>query len=133
MKLFSNTIAILDQALDYSTTKQKVISQNIANVDTPNYKAQEVLPFKTVLKNELKDTNHLSAHITNNKHIPFTPSKNKTVTIVKNNNQYNESGNGVDVDQEMTKLAENQIYYNALIDGIIKKFQTLQSVIKGGK
>ncbi|KIO61850.1 flagellar basal body rod protein FlgB [Caldifermentibacillus hisashii] len=133
MKIFSNTISILDQALDYSTTKQKVISQNIANVDTPNYKAQEVLPFKTVLKNELKNTKHLSAQITNNKHIPFSPSENGTVTIVKNNIQYNESGNSVDVDQEMTKLAENQIYYNALIDRISGKFQTLQSVIKGGK
>lgn len=133
MKIFSDTIDILNQALDYSATKQRVISQNIANVDTPNYKAQEVLPFKTILKNELKNTNHLSAQITNSKHIPFSSSKNKTVTIVKNNNQYNESGNSVDVDQEMTKLAENQIYYNALIDRISGKFQTLQSVIKGGK
>ncbi|MEN0649151.1 flagellar basal body rod protein FlgB [Caldifermentibacillus hisashii] len=133
MKIFSDTIDILNQALDYSTTKQKVISQNIANVDTPNYKAQEVLPFKTILKNELKNTNHLSAQITNNKHIPFSSSENGTITIVKNNTQYNESGNSVDVDQEMTKLAENQIYYNALIDRISGKFQTLQSVIKGGK
>ena len=42
MDLFSGTISTLDKALNYSATKQKVISQNIANVDTPNYKAKDV-------------------------------------------------------------------------------------------
>ena len=42
MNLFSGTISTLENALNYSATKQKVISQNIANVDTPNYKAKEM-------------------------------------------------------------------------------------------
>lgn len=129
MKIFSNHIDILAQALDYSATKQNVISQNIANVDTPNYKSKEVLPFKTVLSNEMDNETHL----TNSKHIPFSTSNNNSITIVNKNSQYNESGNSVDLDQEMTELAENQIYYNALVEGISAKFQMLQSVIKGGK
>lgn len=36
------------------------------------------------------------------------------------------------MDQEMVKLAENQIYYNALVDRINGKFNTLKTVIKGG-
>ncbi|WP_412093612.1 flagellar basal body rod protein FlgB [Peribacillus simplex] len=40
MELFSNTFQSLENALDYSNAKQKVISQNIANSDTPNYKAK---------------------------------------------------------------------------------------------
>ena len=42
LSLFSGTISTLEKALTYSSTKQKVISENIANVDTPNYKAKDV-------------------------------------------------------------------------------------------
>jgi len=42
-------------------------------------------------------------------------------------------GNAVDMDAEQTKLAENQIYYNALIERMNGKLNTLNTVIKGGK
>lgn len=55
-------------------------------------------------------------------------------TAVKvSNTRYNHNGNGVDMDKEMADLATNQIYYNALTERINGKFNTLQSVIKGGK
>lgn len=131
MKIFSNTIDMLEKALDYSSTKQQVISQNIANVDTPNYKLKEVMPFKTILNKEIDE--QVTAKMTNKKNIPFSSSSSEYVKIVKNDTRYNESSNGVDTDQEMAKMAENQIYYNALVEQISGKFQTLQSVIKGGK
>ena len=52
MNLFSGTISRLENALNYSSTKQKVISQNIANVDTPNYKAKDV-SFKATFNEAL--------------------------------------------------------------------------------
>ena len=55
MNLFSGTISRLENALNYSSTKQKVISQNIANVDTPNYKAKEV-SFKAAFNEALGNT-----------------------------------------------------------------------------
>jgi flagellar basal-body rod protein FlgB len=39
----------------------------------------------------------------------------------------------VDIDKEMSDLAENQIYYYTMIDQLAGKFQSLQTVIKGGK
>lgn len=131
MNIFSNTINMLEKALDYSSVKQQVISQNIANVDTPNYKSKEVLPFKTILNKEIGE--QVTAKVTNNKHIPFPVSNSEYVKIVKSDTRYNESNNGVDMDLEMSKMAENQIYYNALVERLNGKFQTLQNVIKGGK
>jgi flagellar basal-body rod protein FlgB len=134
MSLFSNTIHLLENSINYSATKQKVISENIANVDTPNYKAKEVLPFKKVLENEKNKT--ISQSITNEKHITFNSKAGtnfNSLSIIDKKVQFNESGNGVDMDQEMVKLAENQIYYNALVDRISGKFQTLRKVIKGGQ
>jgi flagellar basal-body rod protein FlgB len=130
MKLFSNTIHSLEKALDYSALRQKVISNNIANVDTPNYKAQDV-SFKNLLANETD--NLMRANRTNEKHIEFTSSKrSNSPLITKNDTAYNHNGNNVDIDKEMALLAENQIYYNAITQRISGKFNTLKSVVKGG-
>lgn len=131
MNLFSNTITSLDQALNYSTLKQKVISQNIANVDTPNYKAKDV-SFKEMLQNEIGQD--INTYKTDQRHMDFTPNTSSQPGVVtKQNVQYNNNGNSVDMDQEMSDLATNQIYYDALVEQLNSKFSTLQNVIRGGK
>lgn len=127
VKLFSNTISTLENAINYANTKQKVISQNIANVDTPNYKAKEVT-FKDTLNQTME------AKLTNTRHIPFSASSSSSSKVVTRTDvAYNSNGNSVDMDKEMTDLATNQIYYNALIERISGKFNSLQTVIRGGK
>lgn len=128
MKLFSNTINNLEQAINQSTAKQKVISNNIANVDTPNYKAQEIR-FNKSLENEMQK---LHATKTNNKHFDFGTTSSGYQIITRNNINYQHNGNNVDIDQEMTEMAKNQIQYNALIDRLSSKFHSLKTVIKGG-
>lgn len=131
LKLFSNTFASLEQALNYSSLKQKVISQNIANADTPNYKAKDV-SFKSIFQNELAQ--NFVTKRTNDRHIDFSGSSNASPAIVTRSNvQYNNNGNSVDLDQEMSDLAKNQIYYDALIEQENNKFAALQNVIRGGK
>lgn len=130
MNLFSNTIDSLEQALNYSSLKQKTISNNIANVDTPNYKAKEVInegSFKSALDSSM------NAYRTDQRHYDFSQSSGSKQVITQKNVQYNNNGNSVDVDKEMSTLAENQIYYNAVTDRIGSKFQSLQNVIRGGK
>ncbi|RFU61522.1 flagellar basal body rod protein FlgB [Peribacillus glennii] len=131
MKLFSNTFQTLENALNYSSSKQKVISQNIANVDTPNYKAKDVRmdhSFQTMLDASI------NAYRTDRRHYDFkiTPSVPSAI-VTKNNFQYNNNRNSVDIDQEMSDMATNQIYYNAVTDRLSGKFQSLQNVIRGGK
>ena len=125
--LFSNTISLLEKALDYSQVKQNVISNNIANVDTPNYKAKEV-SFRSFFNDEMSK---ISAKTTDKRHIPFQSSASPYIVTSQKTN-YNNNGNNVDVDQEMSELAANQIYYNAMAESISNKFQALQTVIRGG-
>ncbi|TYR82715.1 flagellar basal body rod protein FlgB [Priestia megaterium] len=130
MSLFSGTIQSLERGLDYATLKQQTIAQNIANVDTPNYKAKDVSrknQFGTALQSELK------AYRTNEKHIEFSRSSEKAAVISTMNHTYQENGNGVDIDQEMSKMAQNQIYYEALIERLNGKYSSLETVIRGGK
>lgn len=130
MKLFSNTFSTLERALDYSSLKQKVIANNMANVDTPNYKPKEV-SFQSLFQEEL--TKPFGAKRTDNRHYEFQNNPINSAIVTQQNIQYNENGNGVDVDKEMSDMATNQIYYNALTDRINGKFSSLQTVIRGGK
>jgi flagellar basal-body rod protein FlgB len=131
LKLFSNTFTSLEQALNYSSLKQKVISQNIANADTPNYKAQDV-SFKAVLQNELGQ--NFTTNRTDARHIDFAENSTANPAIITRPNvQYNSNGNSVDLDQEMSDLAKNQIYYDALVEQENNKFAALKNVISGGK
>ncbi|ANB61769.1 flagellar basal body rod protein FlgB [Anoxybacteroides amylolyticum] len=130
MKLFSRTFTMLEQGLDYASLKQKVIANNIANADTPNYKAKDVR-FKTALEQALAP---LEAYGTNPKHFSFkSPDTSNFLVTTRNDTVYNHNGNSVDIDKEMSELAENQIYYNALVERLNGQFNTLKMVIKGGK
>lgn len=130
MDLFKNNITMLENGLNYSIVKQNTISQNIANVDVPGYKRQNV-SFKDML-NEVNET-AIQTNRTDQKHISFQSKlSNQSLSKVLNQ-QYGRDGNNVDIDKEMAELASNQIYYQALVDRLNGKFSTLQNVIRGGK
>lgn len=126
MKLFSNSIHLLENSLAYSSLKQKVIANNIANVDTPNYKAQEV-SFKTEL-----DRATLHANRSDDRHFEFKRGSSNIEINTRRTTSYNHNGNNVDIDKEMADMAQNQIYYNVLVDRMNGKFNALKEVLKGG-
>ncbi len=130
LNLFGSTIKQLESGLNYSATKGKAISQNIANIDTPNYKAKNV-SFKEVFANV--KANSLEAYKTEERHINFKSNTTHSSVFNYSNLRYRQDGNGVDMDKEQADLAANQIYYNAVVDRINGKFNTLQNVIKGGR
>ncbi|MEI3597114.1 MULTISPECIES: flagellar basal body rod protein FlgB [unclassified Oceanobacillus] len=130
MDLYGGTISNLESSLDYASARNRTISNNIANADTPGYKSQDVV-FKHVLRDEMNS--QIQAKRTHPRHIPFSSSKGPNHQMVTNKNtMYQHNGNNVDIDKEMTELAKNQIYYNGLIDRINGKFGSLQTVIRGG-
>lgn len=130
MNLFGGTISKLENSLNYAAMKNNTISDNIANADTPGYKAKDV-QFKNILDDTL--TSSIQAKRTTEKHIPFNSNQNSSYRVVsQSNTMYNHNGNNVDIDKEMTELAKNQIYYNGLIGRINGKFGSLQTVIRGG-
>lgn len=131
MKLFNQTFHVLERGLDYSTAKNRTISNNIANVDTPLFKSQDVV-FKDVLNSEM--SKQFKAKRTHEKHIDFSKTAHLPYSIITNRHTaYNHNGNNVDIDKEMAELAKNQIYYQSLVERMNGKFGTLQTVIRGGR
>lgn len=130
LNLFGGTISSLENGLSYATLNQKTIANNIANVDTPNYKAKNV-NFKNMLEEEKQSS--ISAYRTDNRHYDFSITQSTPGVSDIDNLRYRNNGNAVDMDEQQAKMAENQIYYNALIDRVNGKLNTLNTVIKGGR
>jgi flagellar basal-body rod protein FlgB len=124
--LFNNTVSGLEGALDRTFLREKTISQNIANIDTPNYKAKDV-SFKDELNRKLR------AYRTDPRHLEFSSSSDPSAYVhPETKTTFNNNGNNVDMDREMTALAENQIRYQALVTRLNSEFQGINRVLRGG-
>ncbi|RSL33162.1 flagellar basal body rod protein FlgB [Salibacterium salarium] len=132
MGLFdSATFHNLQNGLKGAAMEQKAISENIANVDTPNYKAKSA-QFQHTLDEAIQNEK-MHANVTNNKHIEFGSNNQSQAYLSEDETtMYNHNGNNVDMDKEMSDSAKNQIYYNALTDRLSSKFNSLKSAIRGG-
>ena len=121
-----NYVNVLDKAADASWTRKSVIDNNIANVDTPGYKRQEV-DFESVLKKELGDYKYESLNSKIN-HVNLSNLHADTYTDYANYS-YRMDGNNVDIDVEETELASEQIKYEALTSSISSEFARMKAVI----
>lgn len=130
MKLFNQTLVRLENALDYSAQRNKVISNNIANADTPFYKSKDVR-FKTHLQRALDQ--QLDNKRTHPKHFQFSNTNEPFLTVTNRHTTFNHNGNNVDMDKEMSNLAENQIYYRSVVDQVNNQFNRIQTVVRGGR
>lgn len=127
------TYNLLKKSLDASSLRQRVISHNISNINTKNYKSFRV-SFEKELEKAL-DTREVKLKASRDKHIGIDKSLNNLKASVKKDNKTSmrQDGNNVDIDLEMSNLAANQILYNALVQQTNKKISTLRYVISEGR
>lgn len=111
-----NTIKILEKMLDVAAFRQKVLASNIANADTPGYKAKDI-SFQKELDRAIKASSAKQDY-----------EIYETVTTMPNRD-----GNTVNLDIEMAKVAENTLIYNAATQLMTMKMRMIKDVIKGGR
>lgn len=108
----------MESAVKAAEMRQQVISNNVANADTPGFKRSELV-FEELLKQEMGgDGKKLSGTRTNSKHIPIGVSSSSTPEarlITDQSTAINNNGSNVDIDSEMALLAKNQLTYNFYI------------------
>lgn len=127
-----NTYGLLKSALSASYIRQETLSNNIANVNTPNYKANRVL-FEDELKKSISKS-HIGIQATHRNHIGGNVNKEIQPKIIKDKSTtMRNDGNNVDIDLEMANLAANQLLYNTLIQQTNSKISTLRYVINEGR
>ena len=122
-------VNVLKAAANASWTREEVLTNNIANVDTPNYKRQDV-DFTTYLRSALSRTNGGSSSLTNRvNNLNYNDIAIRTYTD-NSTLSYRLDGNNVDLSTENVELASEQINYNALIDSMNNEFSRFKTVLK---
>lgn len=121
---FDHTIDLMEDRLNLTSLNQKLISGNLANINTPGYRARE-LSFEQTLRQSLEEQ-VLQMVRSNDTHIapsePLPAMKSPEVV---------ESG-PVDLDTEMVKLAKNSVEYQYMVAMLNKKFAMLKTAIGEG-
>lgn len=127
--------AVLDRMrlfLDYSARKQQVITSNLANSETPGYRAKE-LDFTEVFQQELQGGESLRR--THENHIAVSgPSLIREAEVEqKANDALGRDGNNVDLDKEMTQLAQNVLKFSVVSRLYQQKIQLIKYSLREGR
>ena len=128
--LFDNTIQLLTKATHFTNLRHNVIASNIANVDTPGYKAME-LKFEHLLEQALADISNEGGE---NDNQPRAAGfrKAEPVPVLDTTQQPRLDGNTVNPDQQLAKLAENTIMHHTFVQLLNMRFKMLQTAINSG-
>ncbi|HIJ94444.1 MAG TPA: flagellar basal body rod protein FlgB [Desulfuromonadales bacterium] len=139
--LFSTTVNLLGKSVDLRARNQNLIAANIANAETPNY-IPKSLSFDAELQGAIKNrsTGRLPSSTPHPRHIPLhgassgAPLQSVTGTVIETPAKTpGKDGNAVELENEMGRMAENQIMFNASVQLLVKKFEGLKSALREGK
>lgn len=128
--LSTPVLTVLEKGLEASGLRQRVLVNNVANVDTPGFKRSDV-DFQVALDIAMGNKSNLSLKTTLPGHISGgTADGNQSSVVTDQSTSIRNDANNVDIDREMANVAENSLYYNGLVRVISSKLVGLRSVIK---
>lgn len=121
-----NYINVLNKAADASWKRNEIIANNLANVDTPEFKRKD-LNFESLLVDALSDTStkNMDKKVGNLNLKALEPE----VYTDHSELSYRYDGNNVDIDVENAYLADNQIKYYALLNSMTQEFTRLKTAM----
>lgn len=130
--LFGATISILEKSIDLRVQNHSVISSNIANAETPGFRAVR-FNFEEELKKVMPRDNALKMARTDPNHIPVKIAPEKVTGTVSKEHVTNQraDSNTVDLDSEVVKMSKNQIMYETMTQLIKGRLEGLLTAIKG--
>ncbi|MBR2216278.1 MAG: flagellar basal body rod protein FlgB [Selenomonadaceae bacterium] len=121
----------MERGLAAANLRHEVISNNIANVNTPYFKKSNVV-FEELLAKELAPvpTGQLQVVRTHDRHMPIPSHKRAEATIEEDTSSTMRTDhNNVDIDIEMASMAKNQLYFNALSTMLGQHISAIKNVI----
>ena len=128
--LFDRTVGMLGKVLDLRQQKQQVIASNIANAETPGYSPTR-MTFEADLKEALSSRGS-SITVTHPGHLPIA-GLGGMQQVQGRVLRTPDKSNGVQTDQELVSLAENELLFEAAAQNLSKKLGMLKYVASGGQ
>lgn len=125
--LDSNVYNLVKKGLDASSLRAKVSANNIANINTKDYKSYYV-SFEDTLKDNVDG---LELKTSDARHIKDGTSPGEITVKQDTTTSMNQDGNNVDIDNEMVNQAANALMYNAMISEVNYKLASSKMVITG--
>lgn len=120
----------IELGLDWAAGRQRAIANNLANVDTPGYKREDVA-FPEALR-EAQSSRALTLAVTAPRHL--APAAQESLAVIRDTSTtLRNDGNNVDIEVEAAELAKNALYYNALINRAAGYLASLRFVISEGR
>lgn len=136
MKLFDGqTTVILEKSLDAYTKRAEALANNIANVNTPNYKRKDV-QFESFLEKAINNNGDSSilGKRTNEKHFKIGMENKlenfQTGIIEEKGTVMRFDGNNIDIEKEKIEQTKNNIRYQFATSKITSDFAAIKSIIK---
>jgi len=126
---FDNALGLHPQALALHERRSEILAANLANADTPEYKAQD-LDFKSVLQREMSVSSS-QLKTTHHGHLPAARNLSGAAVMYRNPQQPSLDGNTVEAHIEQGKFAENAVQYQASLSFLNGRFSGLMSALRG--
>lgn len=132
------TVNRLNLGLNKASLRHSVLSDNLANVNTPGFKRSDV-ESHGVFAEKLRLARTPELKRTNARHLPApalmssTRSSLQDAVVTDYSSTMRNDGNNVDLERERVYLMENQLYYDSLIDAVSRKLSQIRSVIGEGR
>jgi flagellar basal-body rod protein FlgB len=129
-----NALAFHETALRLRAHRQQLLASNIANADTPNFKARD-LEFSRALQTAASGNTHFAATLlaTSPKHLSNRPTtaRGEAPLLYRTINQASVDGNTVDMDTERGEFTDNAVRYEASLTMLSAQIKSLLTVIQG--
>ena len=127
---FDNITGFHEKALSIRGQRNELIANNLANADTPNYKARD-LDFREILSSSAANMNAGSLTKSHDKHLDLSTSDFNPLMKFRVPTQPSLDGNTVDVHIEQAEFGENAVRYQASLHFLDKKFKGIINAFRG--
>lgn len=124
---FANAFGVHEQALKVRTQRAEVIARNLANADTPHYKARDI-DFRQMLQQQQQG---ISLRTTRSGHIAGGDTASMTTELYRVPAQASMDGNTVETEQEMARFAKNATDFQASFTFLNSKVRGLMNALRG--
>ena len=122
MNLLGGNIDMLRQATTFATRRHEVLAENVANTDTPGFQARDL-----TFEHELSLAQKVRA-------LPMStlPTPDLDLRLVDAPDaRMRPDGNNVDIDRQMSRIAQNALYHNVVVQLLSSRFAALKTAING--
>ncbi|MFK5892606.1 MAG: flagellar basal body rod protein FlgB [Pseudomonadota bacterium] len=126
---FDKFLGVHDDALILRSKRTEIIAANIANADTPGYKAQDI-DFKQAMKNAQAGDSSFKMKTTNGKHIQGSASAVDNEIKYRTNTQPSIDGNTVETHVEKAAFAKNALEYTYTLEVLSRKFSGIKKAMR---